>query len=558
MEAHTSMQTDHCCYTMSSDDQILCMKCKRIVQGYHAVMDHDSDQSDNASSSSFDNRIGYNPFILNRFDGPKCSLTDLIEGLRSNRFHNIIVVAGAGISCASGIPDFRSASGLYRNLNKYPVPFLTDPSTIFSFRDFADFPIPFWILAKEMFYTNDQYHPTPAHFFLALLQKKGLLRRVYTQNIDGLDRSAGLTLPVLVEGHGTCSSCACIRCHKPYSPSIPQEAVNERRIPVCGSCGGLIKPDIVFFGEDLPDRFYSCVAEDCYQTDLVLVMGTSLQVHPMCLIPRKVPSSIPRVLINNQLVGMFRDDTYNNLPLIGDCQTLALTLIELCGWRSEYETLLQEYRSHHSTDFLWKDTYNFDTIEHNLQSFEDELQGHQETSSLPVAVEMEDEDCHEAVECASDPSIDNSIDDYPQNQSAFSKESSLDDTNELMHPNEMESSSDDNEDNSPSPSDDHDSGEPSSPSSSLYAFLHRQRFIRHYILPNDNRLLETFDADEQLIEEATMYFVVQIWKGEINNATQPNEDPSEQLIVREKDCLIKLNQANSRCFREILKWEYHS
>lgn len=182
---------------------------------------------------------------------------------------------------ASGIPDFRSASGLYRNLNKYPVPFLTDPSTIFSFRDFADFPIPFWILAKEMFYTNDQYHPTPAHFFLALLQKKGLLRRVYTQNIDGLDRSAGLTLPVLVEGHGTCSSCACIRCHKPYSPSIPQEAVNERRIPVCGSCGGLIKPDIVFFGEDLPDRFYSCVAEDCYQTDLVLVMGTSLQVHPM-------------------------------------------------------------------------------------------------------------------------------------------------------------------------------------------------------------------------------------------------------------------------------------
>ena len=178
------------------------------------------------------------------------------------------------------------------------------------------------------------------------------------------------------------------------------------------------------------------------------------------------------------------------------------------------------------------------------------------------------EDCHEAVECASDPSIDNSIDDHPQNQSAFNKESSLDDTNELMHPNEMgmcdeipssqESSSDDNEDNSPSPSDDHDSGEPSSPSSSLYAFLHRQRFIRHYILPNDNRLLETFDADEQLIEEATMYFVVQIWKGEINNATQPNEDPSEQLIVREKDCLIKLNQANSRCFREILKWDYHS
>ena len=98
---------------------------------------------------------------------------------------------------------------------------------------------------------------------------------------------------------------------------------------------------------------------------------------------------------------MFRDDTsalrsllissYNSLPLIGDCQTLALTLIELCGWRSEYEALLKEYRSHHSTDFLWKDTYNFDTIERNLQSFEEDLKGgHQKASSPSMAVEMED------------------------------------------------------------------------------------------------------------------------------------------------------------------------
>ena len=177
------------------------------------------------------------------------------------------------------------------------------------------------------------------------------------------------------------------------------------------------------------------------------------------------------------------------------------------------------------------------------------------------------EDSASAVECASDPSIDNSIDGHPQNQGTIGEESSLDNTTEL-HPNEMgkcdkghslqESFSDDNEDKSPSPSDNHDPEESSSPANSLYAFLHRQRFIRHYILPDDNRPLETFDADEQLVEEATMYFVVQILKGEINNATQPNEDPSEQLIVREKDCLLKLNQANSRCFREILKWKYHS
>ena len=127
-------------------------------------------------------------------------------------------------------------------MNKYPVPYLTDPSTIFDFRDFKNYPIPFWILAKEMFYTNDQYHPTPCHFFLSLLAKKRLLRRIFTQNIDGLERGAGLEPPILVEGHGTCSQRACIQCGKGFSSQVPQEAVNNHQVPMCGDCGGLIKP----------------------------------------------------------------------------------------------------------------------------------------------------------------------------------------------------------------------------------------------------------------------------------------------------------------------------
>ena len=155
-----------------------------------------------------------------------------MNGLNEHKFKNIVVVAGAGISCgessllslvvASGIPDFRSANGLYRNLNKYPVPYLRDPSTIFDYYDFQEYSTPFWILAKEMFYTNDQYHPTPCHFFLQLLAQKGLLRRVFTQNIDGLERKAGLAPPTLIEGHGTCSQCACVRCKQAHGTLLQQ------------------------------------------------------------------------------------------------------------------------------------------------------------------------------------------------------------------------------------------------------------------------------------------------------------------------------------------------
>lgn len=121
------------------------------------------------------------------------------------------------------------------------MPFLRDPSTIFDIRDFREYTVPFWILAKEMFYTNNLYHPTPCHFFLQLLAQKGILRRVYTQNIDGLERKAGLDSPILIEGHGTCSKCACCVCGHKYEDSVPQQAVNGRTIPLCGVCGGSIK-----------------------------------------------------------------------------------------------------------------------------------------------------------------------------------------------------------------------------------------------------------------------------------------------------------------------------
>lgn len=145
------------------------------------------------------------------------------------------------LTSASGIPDFRSANGLYRNLNKFPVPYLRDPSSIFNIKDFNKLSTPFWILAREMFYSDQKYHPTPCHFMLSLLKDRGILRRIYTQNIDGLERDAGLEPPLLVEGHGTSRECACFHCGQEFRSDLPQRSVDSRTVPFCPSCGGPIK-----------------------------------------------------------------------------------------------------------------------------------------------------------------------------------------------------------------------------------------------------------------------------------------------------------------------------
>lgn len=113
---------------------------------------------------------------------------------------------------AAGIPDFRSpGSGLYHNLEKYNLP---DPQAIFEIDFFRRNPQPFFTLAKELY--PGTFKPTPCHYFIKLLQMKGLLLRHYTQNIDTLERVAGLPGDSIVEAHGTFHTSHCLDCHKEY------------------------------------------------------------------------------------------------------------------------------------------------------------------------------------------------------------------------------------------------------------------------------------------------------------------------------------------------------
>jgi NAD-dependent deacetylase sirtuin 3 len=246
-------------------------------------------------------------------------------------------MAGAGISTASGIPDFRSpGSGLYNNLHQYNLPFA---EAVFDIQYFQQNPQPFFTLAKELYPGN--YRPNATHYFVRLLQEKGKLWRMYTQNIDGLERIAGIKPDHLVEAHGTFATATCTTCLKTYTCDDIRDKVLTGVIPKCihDSCQGVIKPDIVFFGEQLPERFWLHMA-DMPVADLLIVMGTSLEVEPFASISRLVTWWTPRVLINREIVGEFLySDRGKDVIQEGDVVNSIKQLIDKVGWTKALEDL---------------------------------------------------------------------------------------------------------------------------------------------------------------------------------------------------------------------------
>jgi len=176
---------------------------------------------------------------------------------------------------------------------------------------------------------------------VALLSQKGRLLRNYSQNIDGLEFIAGIPADEIVECHGHFRTASCIRCGTEYdSDKCKQIILEEEKAPKCRKCGFNVKPDIVFFGEDLPSRFHKLLRNDLANADLLLIMGTSLMVAPVSLIPERVSRSCRRVLVNRELVGDIdpsedEDTEGRDVWLGGDCDESVLQLCRLLGWETE-------------------------------------------------------------------------------------------------------------------------------------------------------------------------------------------------------------------------------
>ena len=206
-------------------------------------------------------------------------------------------------------------------------------------------PMPFVTLASEI-WPGVKYRPTLTHCFFNLLDKKGTLSRIYTQNIDGLESVAGVDDNKMVECHGHFRSSSCIACKTPYdAESCKSSMLEKREAPICNNCGSLVKPDIVFFGEMMPTRFSELVHYDVASADLIIVLGTSLLVAPVASIPDWVPSNVTRLLINRDLVGTFSEAKSTDVFMERDCDESVRKLCEMIGWCDELDQMYKDCRS---------------------------------------------------------------------------------------------------------------------------------------------------------------------------------------------------------------------
>ncbi|WP_288918822.1 NAD-dependent protein deacylase [uncultured Eubacterium sp.] len=186
---------------------------------------------------------------------------------------NIVFFGGAGVSTESGVPDFRSESGLYHAKQKYGH----SPETMLSHTFYVNHPEAFYQYYKENL-IHPEARPNAAHRALAKLEEMGKLRAVITQNIDGLHQKAGSR--TVYEVHGSVLRNYCESCHKFYDVNyIMDESHCKDGVPYC-TCGGRIKPDVVLYEEALDQRVLGAAVDAIERADCMIVGGTSLVVYP--------------------------------------------------------------------------------------------------------------------------------------------------------------------------------------------------------------------------------------------------------------------------------------
>ncbi|KZP30481.1 DHS-like NAD/FAD-binding domain-containing protein [Athelia psychrophila] len=311
------------------------------------------------------------------------TVADVVNLIRKSQ--RIVILTGAGISVSCGIPDFRSRDGLYASLKETGEYDLDDPQQMFDIQYFRENPaVPFSAAAK--IYPSN-FTPSPCHRFIKSMEDKDKLTashsQNYTQNIDTLETLAGVRR--VLQCHGSFATASCIKCFTHVQGSEIEDDILNQRIPLCKACSvkppktasarskkkgkkkknswdsgtssegdnrpavppGIMKarhmhsqfqyianpselhlPDITFFGEKLTDSFEKALTEDREKVDLLLVIGTSLNVAPVADVVSYIPHSVPQILINKTPVRHMQPD----VMLLGNADAIVQYLCAELGW----------------------------------------------------------------------------------------------------------------------------------------------------------------------------------------------------------------------------------
>ncbi len=200
----------------------------------------------------------------------------------------VVALTGAGISTPSGIPDFRSpSSGVWQH---------ADPATVASLHMFKRDPQPFYRWISPLIPTMLNAEPNPAHQALAALERQGTLAAVITQNIDGLHQKAGSQ--TVYELHGHMRTATCTQCGRSYPAAAHLATAQQGNVPRC-TCGGAIKPDLVLFDELLPADVWQRAEAAVKGCDVLLVVGTGLEVYPAAGLPELALRQGAKLIIVN-------------------------------------------------------------------------------------------------------------------------------------------------------------------------------------------------------------------------------------------------------------------
>eukprot|EP00978_Attheya_sp_CCMP212_P003189 scaffold6581_cov57-Attheya_sp.AAC.17 len=320
--------------------------------------DYDSDSSSDSENIAIEDLGVRHPHMPS-------NLLEMAKFISSPACRSIVILAGAGMSTAACIPDFRSSGGMYETLDPDLLTasdvereaMRVDPTTVFERNMFLQNSLPCLELKRSFILgTRDQkWRATLAHRFVELLHTKtGKLTRLFTQNIDGLEgQCTDLPREKVVAVHGSMDQASCEMCgeigdfdefckeveEKIKDISKTDDSAPEISTPIlCKMCGcATVKPSIVLFRSNLPREFYDRAREDLPTADLLIVVGTSLTVSPANTLVYRAPSTTLRLVVNNEPVGsrlgiQYGPESSRDFFAQGFCDNVFLELMDHLGW----------------------------------------------------------------------------------------------------------------------------------------------------------------------------------------------------------------------------------
>ena len=265
------------------------------------------------------------------------------NNIMNKKYSKIVFMVGAGISTSAGIPDFRSDTGLFKQLQiKYN---LSKPEEFFWKKTFLEKPQYFYEFTK--LFDLSKIKSTITHKFINFFVQKNIVKYIYTQNIDGLELKAKIPNEKLIFCHGNFFTGNCAKCNKEIDIQKINEGIEKGEVYYCPTCGGPCKPNVVFYGESLPFRFFEKLQE-CRDADLFIIMGTSLSVNPFASIPYLSNRNADVVLFNKCLVGKYEYNKLycNALFIEGKTDENVIKILKDCNMIDEFKNFIKnEYKN---------------------------------------------------------------------------------------------------------------------------------------------------------------------------------------------------------------------